>query len=93
MGVSKKRYHEIVDFIKKTIHDESIVESIESKIKEVFQFDPSKSAYNPVSYQPKQNLHEKPKRSSVIKRLCSQVHAFPVQPLQTTHMLTQATPT
>lgn len=45
--MSKKRYHEIIDFIKKSVHDEAIIESIEHKIKEVFQFDPTKPAYNP----------------------------------------------
>lgn len=45
--MSKKRYNEIIDFLKQSIHDDAMVETIEEKIKEIFNFDPSKPAYNP----------------------------------------------
>lgn len=45
--ISKKRYSEIIQTLHENIKDEHIVETIEKRIQEILEYDPSKSTYNP----------------------------------------------
>lgn len=44
--MSKKRYYELFEYLKSRIDDEELVLEIDNKIKEIFNFDPTKPACN-----------------------------------------------
>lgn len=44
--LSKKRYYEIEELVKKTLHEEDEVQSFMKKFSDIMMFDPEKKKYN-----------------------------------------------
>lgn len=45
--VNKKRYNQILELLNDQIKDDTLVHIIDKRIKEILNFDPAKTAYNP----------------------------------------------